>query len=63
MKQILSELKNFYIFAHLYKTSGRTLSLVGVWSSLIPINFEKLLTKLNNPHYIELENFELNSRF
>jgi hypothetical protein len=31
-----------------------TISLEGVWSNSAPINFEKLTTELNGPHYTEL---------
>jgi hypothetical protein len=58
MKQILSELNFFFRFPHLYNSLWGTLSLLEVWSQSIPINSEKILTKLNGPHYTELENFE-----
>jgi hypothetical protein len=40
-----------------------TLSLLGVWPNSILINSEKLPTKLNDPHFTEIENFEFKSRF
>jgi hypothetical protein len=31
-----------------------TISLLGVWSDSAPINSEKSMTELNDPHYTEL---------
>jgi hypothetical protein len=40
-----------------------TIYVLEVWSNLIPINSQKLLTEQMGPHYAEIENFEFKSRF
>jgi hypothetical protein len=42
---------------------SKTISHLRVGTNSAPINSEKSTTELNGPHYIELENFEFNSRF
>jgi hypothetical protein len=59
LETILPELKNFCKFTHLYNKLCGTLYILGVWSNLIPITSEKLQTKLNDPHYTELDNFDI----
>jgi hypothetical protein len=54
-KQILIDLNNFCIFAHLYNKSSGTISLLGVWSNSIPINSQNLLTQPISPHYRDFE--------
>jgi hypothetical protein len=43
----------------LYINLRGTLCLLGVWPNSITINYEKLQTELNGPHYTELDNFEI----
>jgi hypothetical protein len=33
--------------------------LLGVWSNSVPTEYQKLLTEPIGPHYLELENFEI----
>jgi hypothetical protein len=40
-----------------------TISLLRVETNSALINSEKSTTELNDPHYIELEDLEFNSRF
>jgi hypothetical protein len=47
----------------MYNKLWGTLSIFGVSSNSIPINYEKLLTELNGSHYTELGNFEFKTRF
>jgi hypothetical protein len=44
----------FFRFAHMYIMSSGTISLLRVWTNSTPINSEKYMTKLNDPHYTEL---------
>jgi hypothetical protein len=53
LEEILTDLRNLFIFAHLYNKSLETNSLLGVWSNSIPINSQNLLTWLIDPHYTE----------
>jgi hypothetical protein len=50
-KQIIPDLNNFCRFVHLYNKSCGTISIFVVWSNLIPINSQNLLTEPIGPHY------------
>jgi hypothetical protein len=43
--------------------SSGTIYVLEVWSTLIPINSQKLLTEQMGSHYSETENFKFKSRF